>query len=476
MNKQYLWTEKYQPKNIKDLIINIDKIKHIKSWLENFKNQNQPGTIIVSGNHGIGKNASLNILLSELNFTVKTLSSNNIKNKKTISEVINSCHQKQNIFHVLTNSTSHNNTKFALIIDDTETITLTSEKDSLLELCKNNDKNKIMPIIFISNNQHSKLISDIKKSCIEYEFLNPTNNELLIIFNKIIKNEKMNISNVKVINTIIKYAQSDIRNLIFILNDIYLTYGLEEITVEKLQNYLNYSKKKDIDIGLYEASKEILDSYKSINSCMDLYETEKVLLPLMIYENYYKSMFARVPPTNKNNVLLKQLDISRRVCDSISKGDVIETNIYTDQNWNNQNIHGFYTICDTSYIINTMIQDICTVNPPKGPIRTPIGDVPKEKSIYYKMDFSADLNKTSLKNINRKNITNLQPVITNKNLDDLLYINKLIYTLIEKNMIKEVYQLCKDYPIDIKHIEIIIKIDKTNNKLIMSPKTKKLFC
>ena len=43
-------------------------------------------------------------------------------------------------------------------------------------------------------------------------------------------------------------------------------------------------------------------------------------------------------------------------------------------------------------------------------------------------------------------------------------------------MIKEAYQLCKDYPIDIKHLEIIIKIDKTNNKLIMTPKTKKLFC
>jgi len=468
MNKQNIWTEKYEPKTTNDLIINIDKIKQIRSWLENFKNENQPGTIIVSGNHGIGKNISLNILLNELNYTVKTLSSNNIKNKKTISEVLNSCHQKQNIYHVLTNK--ENNTKFALIIDDTETITLTSEKDSLLELCKNNDKNKIMPIIFISNNQHSKLISDIKKSCIEYEFVNPTNSELLIIFNKIIKNEKMIITNTKVINTIIKYAQFDIRNLIFILNDIYLTFGLVEITVEKLQNFLTFSKKKDIDIGLYEASKEILDSYKSINTCMDLYETEKVLLPLMIYENYYKSMFARCAPSNNNNILLKQLDISRRICDSISKGDVIETNIYTDQNWNNQNIHGFYTICDTSYIINTMVQDIqknCSKD------KTIVNS---NKIVNYRMDFSADLNKTSLKNINRKNITNLQPIITNKNLDDLLYINKLIYVLIEKNMIKEVYQLCKDYPIDIKHIEIIIKIDKTNSKLIITPKTKKLFC
>jgi len=473
-NKQILWTEKYQPKSINDLIINIDKVKQIKKWLEDFKNQNQTGTIIVSGNHGIGKNVSLTILLNELNYSVKTLSSNNIKNKKTISEIINSCHGKHNIYNVLNNSIN-NNEKYALIIDDTETITLTSEKDSLLELCKNNDKNKIMPIIFVSNNQHSKLISDIKKSCIEYEFNNPTNNELLIIFNKITKSEHMNITNVKVINTIIKYAQFDVRNLIFILNDLFLTYGKSEITVDKLQNFLNFSKKKDIDIGLYEASKEILDTYKSINTCMELYETEKVLLPLMIYENYYKSMYARLNESsistksdnNKNNLLLKQIDISRRICDSISKGDVIETNIYTDQNWNNQNIHGFYTICDTSYIINTMVNENIQCN---KIIST------KHQPLNYKMDFSADLNKTSLKNINRKNITNLQPIIPDKNLDDLLYINKLIYTLIEKNMIKEAYNICKEYPIDIKHLEIIVKIDKTNTKLIIGPKTKKLFC
>jgi len=464
MNVQTLWTEKYQPTSSNDLIINLNKVKQIKKWLENFKNENEPGTIIVSGNHGIGKNATLNILLKELNYTVNTLSSNNIKNKKTITEILNSCHQKQNILYFVTND-FNNNTKYALIIDDTETITLTSEKDSLLELCKNNDKNKIMPIIFVSNNQHSKLISDIKKSCIEYEFINPTNAELLIIFNKIVKNENMKITDVKVINTIIKYAQFDVRNLIFILHDLFLTFGVEEIDVSKLQKFLTYSKKKDIDIGLYEASKEILDTYKSINTCMELYETEKVLLPLMIYENYYKSMFARIPSTNNKKTLLKHIDISRRVCDSISKGDVIETNIYTDQNWNNQNIHGFYTICDSSYIINSAVNDELIKN-----------KIPITRNINYKMDFSADLNKTSLKNINRKNITNLQPIIPNKNLDDLLYINKLIYSLIEKNMIKEVYKLCKEYPIDIKHLEIIIKIDKTNNKLIITPKNKKLFC
>jgi hypothetical protein len=348
--------------------------------------------------------------------------------------------------------------KYALIIDDTDSITLTNEKDSLLDLCKYNNKYKTIPIIFISNNQHSKLISNIKKIGIEYKFNNPTNDELLIIFNKITKNENINIVDTRVINTIIKYSQHDIRNLIFILHDIFITHGRNEINPERFQQYLIYSKKKDIDIGLYDAIKIILDDYKSINHCMELYETEKVLLPLMIYENYYKSMYAKIPPNNKKDILLKHLDICRSVCDTISQGDVIETNIYTDQNWLNQSIHGFYTICNSSYIINNKNKSNNSENK------------------KYKIDFSADLNKTSLKNINRKNIINLQSVIPNKKIDDLLYINKIIYDLISNNMIKEAYQICKDYNINSKILEIIIKIDKNNDKLIITPKIKKMFC
>ena len=268
----------------------------------------------------------------------------------------------------------------------------------------------------------------------------------------------MNITDQLVINSIIKWAQYDVRRLIFTLQDIYLTYKYQEITQEKLKSYFSYSQKKDIEIGLYDATRDILNNYKSISHCMELYETEKVLLPLMIYENYHRTIFAKNnTEKNKNNLLLKQLNVSRKICDSISKGDVIETNIYTDQNWMNQSIHGFYTICDCSYTINNIL-----------PNETPLGT--------YNLEFSADLNKTSLKNINKKQISHLQPIIPNKNLNDILYINKLIYTLVTKGKMKDAFQLCKDYPIDIKHLEIIVKINKKYDKLVITPKMKKMFC
>ena len=41
-----------------------------------------------------------------------------------------------------------------------------------------------------------------------------------------------------------------------------------------------------------------------------------------------------------------------KISDSISRGDNIETSIYTDQNWFLQNIHGFFTCINTNFWIN----------------------------------------------------------------------------------------------------------------------------
>ena len=92
------------------------------------------------------------------------------------------------------------------------------------------------------------------------------------------------------------------------------------------------------------------------------------------------------------------------ITDSISRGDNIETSIYTDQNWYLQNIHGFYTCLNTSYWINKNNQ--------------------KYKIPISSIKFSSDLNKTSLKNINRKNIINLLKILPNKSIYDILILNK----------------------------------------------------
>jgi len=440
-----LWIEKYRPTKSTDIIGNSNAIHGIKNWLNNFGRANTSGTIIVSGNHGVGKSMSVSIILHEYGYKVKLLNSNDVKNQKVIDEILQTTIKSKNVNDLLIGK---NNTKYALIIDDTETISLATEKNSLLNLYKDNEKNKYFPIIFICNLQHNKLVSDIKKTCSEFKFYNPTKDNLMFLAKKIITKENMTIVDDEVIDKIIAFCQFDIRRLIQILHDVYLSFGTAEITAENIKDFIHSSKKMDINEALFDATRRILDSYTNIQNCMILYEMEKVLLPLTIHENYYKSLMLKY---NTND---KILDSMKHISDSISQGDVIETNIYTDQNWYLQNIHGFFTCVKTSFYMNKY---------------------PTNKRGDYRVNFSSDLNKSSLKNINRKNIINLQNAFPKKSINDVLYINKILHHLIKINDMKKVAEIIKTYNLTIKDIEVAIKIDKTDeNKINISPKNKKI--
>jgi hypothetical protein len=91
------------------------------------------------------------------------------------------------------------------------------------------------------------------------------------------------------------------------------------------------------------------------------------------------------------------------------------------------------------------------------------------------MKFSSDLNQTSLKNINKKQITNLQKVFPNKSFNDIINLNKVIYHLVKNEKIPELYRIMRDYDSNVKTVETIIKIDKTMPKITLSQKNKKIY-
>ena len=361
-----IWVSKYQPKNLDDIIGNKTQIIKIKRWLLNFENS-ENHAIVISGGHGIGKNLLIKLLLEDTGYLIKNIYSTNLKNKNIVSEIIHTCTKTKNIYTSFNQSI---NQKYAIVIDDTESITLSSEKDNLIELFKYNSKHKYFPLIFISNLQHSKLINNLKKMSLDIQLNAPPFNEIKEYIKKICIMESMNIIDDNIFNQIIKFCQSDIRRLLFVLQDLYYTYNNKIITMEMFKEYQYMTQQKDIDVGLYYAAKNLLDDYKNINKCLQLYETEKVLLPLTIYENYYKKIFKQ---SNLSNNMI--LDIMANVTNSVSIGDVIETNIYSDQNWFLQNIHGFYTCVNTSYTMNNFNNSRIKLD--------------------YDLVFSADLNKTS---------------------------------------------------------------------------------
>ena len=445
-----LWINKYRPTNLNQIIGHKLQIKKFIEWVNTLKNKTKNNAIIISGNHGIGKTLTIQLILEKMGYLSRVINPNEIKDFRNLDDFDEYYNQQNSILSKL-NFYKDKNNKIAIIFDETENISLTSEKKYIMDIFKENNKTNSFPLIFISNNQHSKLLNDLKKNCEELKFYSPSSFEIKELINTIIKNENLKIKNSEeLLDKIINFSQYDIKRLINILQE--LSYHYDEINdIKQLDTFFEKSRQKNIDIGLYEATEKILNNYNDYESVMKLYETEKVLLPLMIHEHYLKKILTKCKqPWDK--VLYSLVKTS----DSISRGDNIETSIYTDQNWYLQNIHGFYTCINTSFWINKINLNF--------------------KLTVDKMKFSSDLNKTSLKNINKKNINNLLKIIPNKSIDEIIYINQLINYFFKNGKEEKLISILQSYKKDIsvKEIELFLKIDKTVDFLMMSNKEKKI--
>ena len=441
-----LWIDKYHPKNIKEIIGSQVEINKIRNWLDNIDTSKKM-SLVLSGNIGIEKTTIAKLILEEYNYFIKIISPNEIKEFRKNMNFDDYYKFEKSIFNTI-NFVGKKKKKISLILDESETITLNTEKKFIHEIFKTNNKKKMFPLIFICNDQHTKLLNDIKKNCIEIIFKKPTIHELTKFIKKILTNENITFENDKDINMIIEYGEYNIRKIITTLQE--LSFSNNVITSDIINTFMTLSKKElNID-GLFNTTLHIVNNTFNLtyNDIYNLYENDKVLLPLMIHENYPKKLI------NKN----KKIDNNHyhnisNITNVISIGDTIETSIYTDQNWYLQKVHCFYScICSIHWIKNY-----------------------DRKLDYSDIKFSSDLNKTSLKNINKKNINNINTLLPNKSLQEIMYINKISNYLINNNRTRELIKIIKSYNnnIDIKDIELCLKIDKTSDFLKMTTKEKK---
>ena len=438
------WIDKYAPTNTNEILSNKDSIIKIRNWLKNFYKEKKNSCCVILGIHGIGKTLLSKLIVDECGYTNIYFNSYTSKKEPAISSRVMKFYKTKSITE---------KKKYCVIIDESETISLTSEKNAISDMYKENCTEFYFPLIFIiTNTQHNKFISDIMKFSLNFTLNKPTTENLKNLLYKIQEKEKFKLENDKAENKLIKFCQQDYRRFLIVLQDLYFTYRSKDGTIsyKDIKKFIKSSKKKNQEISLFDATRFALEKYSSFTELQTLYMNEKVLLPLMIHENYINFMFSNYESKN-NDTYIK---IMKNVSDSISWGDVIETSIYTDQNWFLQeNIHAFYTTINTSYNLNKF---------------------PKNKDEKALVSFSSDLNKTSLKNINRKNISILKKNLENKNLEDLIYMNNIVSDLVINKKFDVVKSIKNAYNLSIKDIEIILKLNKISGKITLTSKMKKL--
>jgi hypothetical protein len=479
-NPKYLST-KYFPKKIEDLVVNETKILMLNKWLDlydtntqKYKNtkrryrltldiddeeisetdiQNKKDNnishdkscSIIIGPHGSGKTSMVMTILEEKKYHINVINFEKINKIDNIEDFINRI-SNNDIYSIMLNKDKNN--KKAIVIDNVENIITTNEKTFVTNLLKFNEHNWLCPIIFICNDTHNKIINFIKKMAYKIILYYPSIDNMSAVFYKIASKEKLKFENEDVCNKLIKQSDYDLRFCISILEAIKNIYNNKTFSQNDLDNFITTRKMKDQDLSIFNATKKLLYTNESIDEIIRIFETEKIIIPLMIQQHYINLLH------NKDFNLIKQIS------NSLSKGDVIENYIYEHNAYDIRDTQAFFQCINPSYILSNAL------NSKKNPI----------ENFNPNLKYPIDLNKTSIKRINyTKNILPANAHFKNMKLNDYMYFNKIIYGLIKSEQYDEINELIKEYNIDISIIESVLKINKlTGDKFTISTKIKKL--
>lgn len=252
------WINKYAPSTIKDIIGSTRQIEGITYWLNNYeknksaylqttakktgkknrkrkvdietvsdneeetkpqKKRNNDSNIYSSmllyGDNGCGKTCLIKAILTELNYDVKF--ANLAKIGKSINTFIEKTLYSESVYDIIKNIQKK---KQAVIVDDIESITKTSEKKTLIGLLRTNNDLWACPLIFIGSTKHKKIINIIKKDTYNVAIYEPRHTDMMRLFVKISENENMMFMDETIAHKLISHSQSDYRRMISILQEL----------------------------------------------------------------------------------------------------------------------------------------------------------------------------------------------------------------------------------------------------------------
>lgn len=423
---------KYRPNRLNEIIGNETTINKILEWIteydtvRNFLKDNnmlktttkgrkkkitgvnekeieyskRKGNLLITGTNGCGKTTIIQTILKELDCDVINLMTIDSKQKIDI-DLINKLSSNY--------SYGNNNKKKVLLIDELESIISSNNKAGTIDIIKENNFKRWMPIIIITNNKHNKQLTEAKKYSDEMRIFTPFPNQIHTWVRNICQKENIKISNI-LITKFIEKCQQDMRKILIQLNEIKINNNT--ITEEYLNEFNDTIKEKDLDQELFQATKNLLTNYKDIKTCIEIHDTEKAIIPIMLFENYSKY-------SNKN--------IHKDIIDKFSDGDIFENYIHGEQIWDLTEIHGLMSVALPSFIINS-----------------------NKKMGITKIDYAADLNRTSVKMMNKKHISKIKDSFdNNKSIEELIYMSNILKTKVPTN-----------------EEEMVIKINKLRNTKI----------
>lgn len=298
-------SQRYKPTDINGIIGNKNNINAIQEWILNIEGnfKNIKKCLLISGNTGIGKTLSVDIILKSLKYNIVELNSDDERDKEYI---------KNNIKPMLQVTKTVFGKKNALVVNDLDCLSDHGFISALIDCIR---ETKI-PIICTCNDRYNQAFKTFATYCQDIKFKNPSTNEIFNFINQIYKKEKIIISEINA-KILIENSNNDIRNT---LNNLQLYNYKSEIK----------SDKDSTQIGIFDMANIMLSQTSDFEKKYKTFWLDSDLSPLMVHENYINNTIKSANNSEENK--LQNLNNLFAAANCLSNIDIFESDIEAT-NW-----------------------------------------------------------------------------------------------------------------------------------------------
>jgi replication factor C subunit 1 len=339
-----LWTSKYAPVNLDEVIGNNQAVKKLQEWLEDWEsvvlrgnkkevklvkgykfdptaNENARAALL-SGAPGIGKTTAARLVAKGLGYQVYEMNASDVRSRKAILEPIKAINN--NTALAVSDEHAGNIVKTLIIFDEIDGMSSGDRggTGAFIEVIKNTK----VPIICICNDRQSPKVRNLANSCYDIRFHKPNKQSISNRVKQILNAEGMKVQP-NAIDHLIEVSGSDIRQVITAL-EMWAKYSSEMSYMQAKQSTMSTGKDAHIMINSFEAASKLLrkSDQKSLTQKekMDLFFIDYDLVPLLIHENYLQAF-----GSNDKEAVFRMADAA----DSIAFSDVLNKKVRIEGEW-----------------------------------------------------------------------------------------------------------------------------------------------
>lgn len=439
-------------------------VQILKKWINGLKNKKSNKTLLLYGSNGVGKTYFVENMLGK-KFNLKLLTNDMINELK--DEKPANYYSFLSLFFEMISFKDTNPNPRVMVINENKLYNFDKCEQIVNKLIDDNVKfgNKY-PIIVVMDKSKTKFINDIKKKSTSIMFDDPDEDNIKVIINKILAenkfidkinpNNKSGKASMTLIKKMTECSGKNLNKLFVLMNNLMNNYCDDNvITKTNLSEFLEDLVDNNDKNNIYVSNYELLTSYKSVNHALNIFNHDAIYNPLVMEESYKQKIVA-YERFNGSIWNSEYREIVKRLTKSFAYSNLYDTFIFNTQQWNLKRIYGYFSCALPSFLLSKI-------------------DINYSPSV----DFPVDFNKTSIQRINTKQIFNIYEKLDIINIEYYIYIGEYIKNIIDNCINKKETDKDKTYwlrvkrinefmdycGIDINMLERIIKINKLEKQI-----------